>query len=161
MAIDWADIAFRPGAKLTAEIAEAWAWLPPDGGFEPVLCSMFGDVFFAGQGGQIFWLNCSCGTVEPACDTMGEFEAICDEGGEKMAEWFGPSLVEQLHEAGKVAQPGECYAFAILPIFAECRYEPDNLAPVPVREVLLGLSDIHRQFADQDDGAKVRMRVVE
>ena len=45
-----------------------------------------------------------------------------------------PYLVEQLHAAGKVPESGECYTYVTLPVFAEGKYEVDNLNPVPAGE---------------------------
>jgi hypothetical protein len=159
--VGWNDLAFRPSPELTAEIATAWEWLIGDQDWSPVLCSRLGDLFFERSNGRIDWLSCSTGSVYSAAADLHAFDTICRDWGEPASEWFGPGLVEQLHEAGKIAGPADCYLFLIQPVFAECRYEPDNLEVVPVREVLVGLSDIHQQLAALPDGQKVQIKVID
>ena len=99
--------------------------------------------------------------MEFAAVDRAAFDEICRNGGPEVSEWFGPSLIESLHEAGKIAGEGQCYLFITLPIFEECRYEPDNLAVVPSHEVFAGLANIHRQIADLPDGSKVQIKVID
>ena len=161
MTISWHDIAFQPGETLSGEIGEAWAWLIGQRKFRPFLVSKFGDVFFETDDGAVQWLGCSTGLIEHAAKSRSEFDDLCRANGENVLEWFAPGLVQQLHEAGKVASDGECYAFVVQPIFKECEYTPENLNPVPVREVLIGLADFHRQIADMPDAASVQIKIVD
>lgn len=159
--VDWSDMAFQPGPNLSAELAESWSWLLGDRQFLPFVCSKMGDVFFETDRGEVEWLSCSSGTIEPAATNRTEFEAACRDNAEEVATWFAPGLVSQLHNAGKIAAPDECYAFTVLPVFAECEYAPENLNPVSAREVLLGLSETHRQIHDLPDGTSVQMKIVD
>lgn len=74
-------------------------------------------------------------------------------------EWFMPGLVTLLHEAGKRREDGECFTYAIYPLFAECRYEVWNFAVVPAREHFSLSGDLHRQMSELPDGAHVRLSV--
>jgi len=144
MSVEWADIAFRPGENLSSQIEEAWSWLLSGREFRPFIASKFGDVFFETKAGKIERLSCSLGEVEQVSESRAAFEQVCDDVGESVLEWFGPGLVEELHRSGRVAGTDQCYAFAILPIFAECEYSVTNLRAVPVHEVMVGLADVHK-----------------
>lgn len=161
MPVSWADIAFQPGPNLALEIQQAWAWLLGGRPFAPFMCSRLGDVFYETDGGAIEWLRCSDGSISVAASSRQEFDRLCSEGAPDIDIWFGPGLVERLHAAGKRAEPDQCYAFVILPIFKECRFEADNLNPVPAREVLVGMADILRQLHDLPDGSAVQMKMVD
>ena len=69
--------------------------------------------------------------------------------------------VGRLHEAGKIAGPAECYAFTILPIFAEGKFVPDNMFVAPIQEVFVGLADVHKQIAELPDGSQVQIKTVD
>jgi hypothetical protein len=161
MSFGWKDIAFTPDAALVEEVAKEWRWLLGDEDWSPVLCSRLGDMFIERPNGRIDWLSCSAGIVERAALNRAEFDEICRANGDQVDEWFGPSFVATLHAAGKIADEGQCYLFITLPIFAECRYEPDNIGVIPIREVFVGLSDVHRQIAELPDGQKVQVKVVD
>jgi hypothetical protein len=75
-------------------------------------------------------------------------------------EWLLPPLIEQLRAAGKVLQPGECYTFVTLPVFAEGRYDVDNLNPVRAREHFALTGGIHQDLQSYPDGSKVKLTVV-
>ena len=161
MSIRWHDIAFFPDDALTADIASSWRWLIGDDDWKPVLCSRLGDLFLERSSGQIDWMSCSLGSIEPAAPDRATFDRICAEGGDHSAGWFDPDFVASLHSSGKIAGQNECYLFIILPIFAEGRYEAENIRVVPIHEVFVGLADIHQQIADLPDGQAVRLRVVD
>jgi hypothetical protein len=74
-------------------------------------------------------------------------------------DWFLPSLVEALHQSGKRPTAGECFTYAIYPVFAEGKYEADNFAVVPAREHFTLSGDLHRQLSGMVDGEKVSVRV--
>jgi hypothetical protein len=159
--IGWEDIAFQPGPNLASEIGEAWGWLLNGRAFAPFLCSKLGDVFFETDDGSVAWLSCSEGQISLAARNRAEFDALCAGHDPIIDTWFGPGLIERLHAEGKVAAASQCYAFVILPIFAECRYEPDNLNPVAAREVLVGLAETHRQLDAMPDGTPVQIKIVD
>jgi len=159
--VRWPDIAFQPSIELADEIGEAWSWLIGDRVFKPFLCSRLGDVFFVTDGGEVGWLSCSEGLIARACNSRTEFDEKCQSRGDEYTEWFGAGLIASLHSAGKVAKADECYAFVILPVFAECKYQPDNLNPVPAREVLIGQSELHKQIAELPEGSAVQISIVD
>jgi hypothetical protein len=161
MAVGWRDIAFQPGKALAGAICENWRWLTKRGDLEPFLCSMLGDVFASDGTGRIHWLCCSAGDVRQVAASRAEFDAICARNGAEVDEWFGPKLIAQLHEAGKIAGPGEAYMFLTLPIFAECRFEPSNLKVMPVNAIFIALADLHQLYVGIPGGSSIRHRIVD
>ena len=160
MTVSWSDIAFQMPPELTDDVRAAWSWLLPEP-WEPVLCSKIGGIFLKVSSGEVLWLDTATALVEQATSTVDEFHEACRSKPEVVDEWFLPALVERLHEAGKVAGPGECYGFTILPVFAEGKYTPENMFVLPTREQLVGVADIHKQLADLPDGASVQVQVVD
>jgi hypothetical protein len=160
MAVTWNDIAFVLDPALAEEVQSAWSWLVPDP-WRPLVCSMVGGLFFETDGGEVRWLETGTGLVENVAANAETFEAMLRAGEPIVEEWFLPGLVEALHQAGKRPGPGECYCFIVPPVFAEGRYEADNMAVVPVREQFVGMAGIHRQIWGLPHGAKVHVKVVD
>jgi hypothetical protein len=154
MGLRWKDVSFVPSDALVTETLYAWKWLIGDYGGRPILCSNLGDLFLEQSDGKICWLNCSAGSFGVAAPSRSYFDEKCRSGDES-GEWFGWILVEKLHAAGKFATDGQCYSFIVLPIFAECKFEPDNVAVVSCREVFVGLGDIHWRLSAYPDGSQV------
>ncbi|WP_146151784.1 hypothetical protein [Ahniella affigens] len=124
-----------------------------------MLFSIFGDVFFRAGSETVYWLNTGTGEIAKVSETMAEFQDLL--GSEKSAEWFLPALVEKLHAAGKVPASGQCYTYAVLPVFAEGKFEEWNFNPVPVREHFSVTAKVLKEIADLPNGARVRLSVVE
>jgi len=158
MSVGWQDIAFKIEAPLAEEVMGAWSWLFPER-WTPLICSMVGGVFLHAEGGHVHWLDTGTGLIEQVASSREQFEEILRSGALLVEEWFLPGLVESLHDAGKHATAGQCYAFTVLPVFAEGKYEPQNMFVVPVREQFVGVADIHRQLNAIPDGAAVRVKV--
>ena len=153
MSVGWSSLTFEPTDDAIEQLAEAWAWrlkVP----FRPVLFSTLGDMFFARDDGAVWWLNTGTAELTRVADSIEHFHerlatAVADE-------WFLPALIEKLQLAGKMREAGECYTYVTLPIFAEGKYEVDNLNPVSAAEHFELTGHIHRQIAELPDGAKVR-----
>lgn len=161
MTIGWRDFAFQPDKALAGAIADRWLWLTKRGDLEPFLCSMLGDVFATDRDGKVHWLCCSAADVRQVAETRAAFDAICARGGDEVDEWFGPTLIARLHVAGKVVGPGEAYMFLTLPIFVECSFEPENFKVKPVKDVFIGLAEIHQLYLGIPDGTKVQYWIVD
>lgn len=159
MSAKWADIAFVPDTELATEIAVAWQWLVP-GQWKPFLCSMIGGIFFE-EGSGVYWLESGTGLVERIAADVAEFESIVRSDPDKVDEWFLPPLVEKLHDAGKRPGPGQCYAFMTLPVFAEGKYEIDNLVVAPAHMQLAEIASIHEQLGDIPSGGQVQIKIVD
>jgi hypothetical protein len=160
MSISWRDIAFQLEPDIAREAAKAWSWLVPEP-WEPIVCSMVAGVFLETSNGEVHWLDTGTGLVEPVAQSREHFEEIIGSSSDLVDEWFLPPLVERLHAAGKKPNEGECYGFTILPVFAEGKYDTDNMFVVPVREQLVGLADVHRQLNGLPDGVSVQVKVTD
>jgi hypothetical protein len=153
MSVGWSSLTFEPTDDAIEQLAEAWAWrlrVP----FRPVLFSTLGDMFFARDDGAVWWLNTGTAELTRVADSIEHFhERLATDVAD---EWFLPALIEKLQLAGKMREAGECYTYVTLPIFAEGKYEVDNLNPVSAAEHFELTGHIHRQIAELPDGAKVR-----
>jgi hypothetical protein len=155
MAIGWPDLTFTPDDGAVRTLRSSWAWLLGDD-WTPILFSIWGDVFIQRPDG-VAWVN--TGTADVALVAADQDEFRQKLMGEAREDWFLPGLVGLLHEQGKRPDPGECFTYAIYPIFAEGKYVPEYFKPVPAAEHF-GLSgDIHRQIHDLEDGSTVRLTV--
>lgn len=155
MTVAWSSLTFAPSPEALRELQTSWAWLLREP-FTPVVFSSLGDVFIELDSGGVWWLNTGTAELARVADSGAHFENLLNSA--LADEWFLPKLVAELHAAGKVPGPGECYTFVTLPIFREGKYEVENLNPVPAREHygLTGL--MHKQLHDLPDGAKVQSR---
>jgi hypothetical protein len=126
--------------------------------WSPILFSVWGDVFLK-RPDDVAWLNTGTGELTSVAKDEDEFRELLR--GFARSDWFLPVLVASLHELGKRPGPGECFTYAIYPVFAEGQYVPENFTPVPPASHF-GLSgDLHRQIQDLEDGAKVRVTVTD
>jgi hypothetical protein len=155
MAVAWSALVFTPSPEAIAILRSSWAWVLPEQ-YELVLFSVFGDVFFRGGSGQVFWLNTGTAETTTVAACQAEFQSALSEHCD---DWFLPHLVEQLYADGKVPGSGECYTYAVLPIFAEGKYEPWNFKPVPAQQHFEVTAHIHREIAALPNGSQVRITV--
>lgn len=160
MDVGWRDIAFQIESPLAEEAMAAWAWLFPEQ-WTPLVCSMVGGIFIQTANELVHWLDTGTGLIEQVSDSREQFEATLRSNSQLMDEWFLPGLVEQLHDAGKCAGSGQCYAFTVLPIFAEGRYTPENMFVAPVREQIIGMANVHQQLSAVPDGSTIRIEVTD
>lgn len=157
MSIGWSSLTFTPTDESVQQLAASWGWLLREP-FVPVLFSILGDVFFQPDSGGIWWLNTGTAELKRVADSVPQFRELL--GTEVVHEWFMPSLVEQLHAAGKVPAPGECYSYVTLPIFVEGKYDVENLNPVPAHEHFSLTGHVLREIQSLPSGAKVKLDVV-
>ena len=160
MAVTWKDIAFQIEPSVALAVAQAWSWLVSEP-WTLLVCSMVGGVFFEKRDGPVHWLDTGTGLVEEVASSRARFEETVRTSPDQVDEWFLPHVVEKLHEAGKKAGAGKCYGFVILPVFAEGKYDVDNMFVIPVAEQFVGMADLHRQLRDVPDGTAVQVKVVD
>lgn len=151
----WSELTATPDSDAMTTLRSKWHWLL-GAEWTPLLFSAFGDAFIE-KDGQVQWLNTGTGAIIPIAKDRGEFH---DKLGSDYAnDWFMPGLVAALHDAGKYPTEGQCFTYAIYPVFAEGKYEVGNFAVVPIKEHF-GLSgDLHRQIASLPEGATVRLQM--
>ena len=151
--IGWSDLTLTPDEASLRTLRQSWNWLLGKD-WSPVLFSILGDVFLRHEK-QVEWLNTGTGEITAVSEDEEAFrEALATERAD---DWFMPGLVSALHEAGKRPGPGECFTYAIYPIFAEGRYEVANFAVVPAEEHFGRSGDLHRQLSELPDGTQVRL----
>jgi len=157
MSVAWSSLIFAPPPEALQELGASWGWLLREP-FTPVLFSSLGDVFVEPDSGGVWWLNTGTADLTRVADSVLHFERLLNS--ELADEWLLPNLVGQLHAAGKVPRPDECYTFVTLPVFREGKYEVDNLNPVPAREHYRLTGSMHKRLRVLQDGAQVRINVV-
>jgi hypothetical protein len=156
MEVSWQDLICLPDGEAVAALRKSWNWLLPEP-WEPLLFSALGDVFLKQSSEEIFWLNCGTAELSRVAGNSGEFEAIL---GTAVADnWFMPDLIKELRFEGKIPSTGQCYTYAIFPIFSEGKYEAGNLNVVPCREHFNLSGCLHFQTARLADGQKVQIRL--
>jgi Domain of unknown function (DUF1851) len=143
-----------PDADALTELQSAWSWLLPTE-HKLLIVSAFGDVFYADNNDDVFWLNTGTAEIEKVANSTAEFQSKLDE--EEGFEWLMPDLVEALESEGKILAPGQCYTYAILPIFDEGEFETWNFKPVSARAHFGLTAHIHRQIAGLADGSQVKI----
>jgi hypothetical protein len=156
VSVSWSSLTCTPDEPAVRQLAESWSWLLQEP-FVPVLFSVLGDVFFEPDSGGVWWLNTGTAEVTQVANTVAEFRELL--GTDLSDEWFMPSLIEQLQRAGKIAGEGQCYTYAILPVFAEGTYEVANLNPVSVREHFALTGHILSEMQSVPSGARVKLNV--
>jgi len=62
---------------------------------------------------------------------------------------------------GKDPEPGECFTYVTLPVFAEGEYVVDNLNPVPAGEHFAITGHIHHEIAELPDDSKIKLHTVQ
>jgi hypothetical protein len=72
-------------------------------------------------------------------------------------DWLLEPVVDELRANGMELEPGQCYSFTVLPVFAEGSYEADNRFVPSVAEHLQITGSIHFQIKGLADGDKVRI----
>jgi hypothetical protein len=156
MNLGWSSLTFTPDAEAVQTLRSSWAWLLTES-YKPVLFSVLGDPFLQTESGAILWLNTGTAELVEVAQSWDHFVELL--GTEQADEWFMPNLVEQLHAAGKVAGPGQCYTYVFLPVFAEGKYEVSNFNPVAGKDHFAHTGDVHQQIRSLPDGAQVKIVV--
>jgi hypothetical protein len=155
MPIDWSDLTFTPDDEAVRTLRSSWAWLLGHD-WTPILFSIWGDVFIQRPDG-VAWVNTGTAEVTLVAADQDQFREKLM--GEAREEWFLPNIVSLLHDQDKRPAPGECFSYAIYPVFAEGKYVPENFKPVPAIEHFALSADLHRQLRDLEDGSKIRLTV--
>lgn len=165
MNLAWSKIMFVPDRQVAEQTALAWKWLVP-GPWKIIFSSMFGGIFLEKEAGDVHWLECGTGLIVKVANSADEFHTFLggtrdDAWASRVENWFLPPLVEQLHDAGKIAGPGQCYGFTILPIFEGGKYIVENAFVVSAQEWLTLTGSVHEQVRNVPNGGQVRMKVVD
>jgi hypothetical protein len=104
-------------------------------------------------------LNVTDGELTEVAGSPDEFTHML-ENDEHFSEWFLPGLVDDLLEAGKTLQPGQCFAFRSLPVLGG-DYELPNITSCSVQSYWDFCGIIHAQIDGLPDGEEVDIDVPE
>jgi len=127
------SLTFDPDQATIDAFLKEWRWLLSEP-IQPLLFSIFGDLFYEAPSGTVFWPNTGTAEIEHIADSKDSFRRLL--GADCAEEWFLPKLVEQLRAAGKIPGPNQCYTFIIPPVFKEGRYVVDNFAVIDAKQLL-------------------------
>jgi hypothetical protein len=132
--LTWADLLIE---DISAEQFQRWLgeWSAFVGGtVAPAFLSKFGTWFLRRPEGAVEILDVFTGNVERLAETYDEFIAQVNQVWWQEV-YLLSKLVYQLHQAGKVPAPGQCYALAPHPALGGPN--PLRDGPVDVRCVML------------------------
>jgi hypothetical protein len=151
-------LTITPSAEAIEELGREWSWLVPER-YQPVLFTALGDMFYETPSGEIWWLNTGTAELSKVADGRGEFQRLlCTEAAD---HWFLPPLIEELIQAGRVLNEGQCYTFVTLPVFREGAYAAENLNPVDAKQHFGLTGSIHKQISSLQDGDTVRLKILD
>lgn len=157
MAISIADyIIDQCGTNWQSALA-SWAWLVPSD-FTLWLVNRFADLFLVLPDGTVHMLDVGCGTLTKVAESRDDFAIKIDED-DNANQWLMIPLVDRMVAAGIVLNPGQCYAFKILPVLGG-DYTVANAAPLSVQDYLGAMGSIQEQLLDLPDGSEVVIEVI-
>ena len=148
----WSQITIQPSDVAVEALRKNWRWQLGDD-WTPFLFSAIGDVFFEDAAGAVWWLSTATGSLEQVADSRQQFSQLL--GSDSTDEWFLPGLVDVLRSQGKVLDAGQCYTYAILPIFSQGSFSAENMHPVSAAEHYSTSGHMHERLRDLPDGAHV------
>jgi Domain of unknown function (DUF1851) len=137
----------------------AWSWLLEDGRWSPLLVGAAGDVFLASPAG-VFRLDTGVGELERIAENESMFQRSLHDPA-LVHDWFLEPVIDELRANGTKLRPGQCYSYAILPVFEQGSYKAENRFALPVVEHLRVTGEIHLQVKGLTDGGRVRIKVSE
>ncbi|MEJ1096409.1 MULTISPECIES: T6SS immunity protein Tdi1 domain-containing protein [unclassified Pseudoxanthomonas] len=144
--------------ELIAIVEDAWGWtgLKPD---QIVGDNEFGNLMIKDKAGN-YWRLCP---EDLYCKIIASSRAELDQLSHDQAflqDWYMEELVQQARERLGALPPGFKYCFKI-PGTLGGEYGGDNLASIPLRELISASGHIALQIKDLPDGAKITLNVVD
>jgi hypothetical protein len=134
------------------KLVASWHWLlPPQ--FTAWIMNRFGDLFLTTADGRVHRLALDTGAIEVLAGSQDRF---CDklDDPEVANDWLMIPLVDQLVAAGKILEPGRCYAFIQIPILGG-EYAIENVTIRGVADQYAALGPIFERLKDVPDGTQV------
>jgi hypothetical protein len=139
MDIQFSDLVINFDGLEDEELTNNWEWLVPED-YNPILISVFGDIFFIDKADKIHWLSTGEGILEQVAETEEQFRELLEDE-EKLEEWFLPHLVHQLKESGETLNNEEVFGFTTLPGL-EGEFEINNINKVDVLEYVQSAGEL-------------------
>ena len=139
MDIQFSDLVINFDGLEDEELTNNWEWLVPKD-YNPILISVFGDIFFIDKADKIHWLSTGEGILEQVAETEEQFRELLEDE-EKLEEWFLPHLVHQLKESGETLNNEEVFCFTTLPGL-EGEFEINNINKVDVLEYVQSAGEL-------------------
>jgi hypothetical protein len=138
------------------DLIDCWKWLLKKID-KVLLISKLGDMFLIGQNDAIYWLATDTGTLTTIANSTEEFEQLLQDE-ENLDNWFLPSLLEQLHEAGKMLKQNQVYSFKMMPIIGG-EYTVENIEPTDISVHFTFTGQIFEQVKDLPDGTPIKIKL--
>ena len=142
--------------QLIAIITDAWGWT----GIEPVQIvgdNAFGNLMIEDRSGR-YWRLCPedlyCTVIAPS---RAELDVLARDQ-DFLQDWYMAALVQHAEERLGPLQPGHAYCLKI-PGALGGEYGGDNLAAVPLAELIGASGSIAQQIDGLPEGAQVKLSV--
>jgi hypothetical protein len=102
-------------------------------------------------------LDVTSGKLAEVAHSESHFYDLLKEPGNRAA-WFAEA---ELEASGLKPNDAQCIGFKVPLVFAESADVPENAYVADVYEHVSFLGDLHRQIAEEPNGARVRLRIGE
>lgn len=142
-------------AEIVAEDIQPWSDLLP-GQVQILGANLFADVFLRDLDGAIHQLDIGAGGISVIAESEAEFRQRCIEDEEL---WLLRPLIAHCRDAGLIPGPQDCYAYKVMPMFAEGSYDPSNIEVRPVKAWLSFAGTLYRETRNLAAGSVVELRV--
>jgi hypothetical protein len=138
------------------DICSCWQWRLR-GPKRLVLISKLGDLFLIGNDECIYWLHTDSGDLTRIADNLEHFEQLLQKD-ENLDQWFLPSLLDKLANAGKILAKNQVYSYKKLPVIGG-EYSMENIDPLDMSVHFAFSGQICEQIQNLPDGTKVKITV--
>jgi hypothetical protein len=140
------------------KVLQEWSWILKDHPeFNVWMLTRFGDLFVRLPDDSIWRLESGCGAFERVADSKLHFAQILNQP-ELLAQWFLPSLIEELETAGMVLGEKQCYGFKVPPGLGG-KISAANIKIARIEDYFIALGGIWNLLREVPDGTTVRFEV--
>jgi hypothetical protein len=136
------------------DICSCWQWRLR-GPKSLVLISKLGDMFLIGNDACIYWLQTDSGDLTRIADNLEHFEQLLQKD-ENLDQWFLPSLLGKLANAGKILAKNQVYSYKKLPVIGG-EYTIENIDTLDISVHFAFSGQICEQIQNLPDGTKVKI----
>jgi hypothetical protein len=147
---DMSAMSMKPSDEAVLALRENWRWLLGDG-WQPLMFSAIGDVFFSVSAGSVWWLSTATGSLEQVAASHEHFLEMLE--GESVDEWFLPGLVKFLRSQGKILGVDQCYSYAVFPVFEHGSFSYENMHAASAAEHFSLSGKLFESIRQLPDGA--------